>query len=87
MTESATVEDIKNLTRKDFLNKYVTLDETQEMTYLNWVSNEALRVMAPAPSSSQIVLSQDSRVGNYDIKAGQSMMVLIHGLAFNPAEW
>ena len=54
---------------------------------MNMVMNEALRFMPVAAISTQASLSEDAKIGKYDIKAGVDILVNITGLHTNPAQW
>ena len=46
-----------------------------------------LRYRPPAATSSIIELTKDSKVGKYNIKAGDNIVINIEGLHFNSSEW
>ena len=43
--------------------------------------------MNPLPTSSHYCLSQDAKVGKYDVKAGDNFIINMNGLHKNRAEW
>ena len=62
-------EDSK-LSKFDFLQKYVSLKNTQEATYLGQVMCEVLRFMSILPIGTVSTLERDTTIGKYHIKAG-----------------
>lgn len=70
-----------------YLDKVVTLTDCQELDYLNMVICEALRVSPPVPSSSMYMVTQDARLGKYDFRAGDSLVVNFSGLHMSASEW
>ena len=62
-------EDSK-LSKFDYLQKYVVLNNTQEAQYLGQVMMEVLRFMSPVPIGSVSTLERDATIGKYHIKAG-----------------
>ena len=48
---------------------------------------EVLRYRPPAATSSLIELTQDAKVGKYNVKAGDNIVINIEGLHFNANEW
>jgi len=79
--------DASTLSQMEFLKKYVTLTNCQDLTYLDWVTSETLRFMNPAPNGSSACLTQDTTIGKYLIKAGDAFQVNINGLHYNSKEW
>ena len=55
---------------KDFMKEAVSYETAQSMSYLNMVFQEALRIEPPVPNSSLQSLSQDCKIGKYNLKAG-----------------
>ena len=64
----------------DYLGKVVTLADCQELDYLNMVICEALRVNPPVPSSSMYTVTKDTKLGRYNFRAGDSLVVNFTGL-------
>ena len=59
----------------------------QELSYLSQVIYEALRFMPPAATSSQLWLSEDAKVGDYLIRAGDKITLNMRGLHRNASQW
>ena len=48
---------------------------------------EALRFQNPVYMSTTIALSRDAKIGNTNIRAGDSIRVNLYGLHYNSKEW
>ena len=55
----------------------------QELDFLNQVMCETLRFQAPLLNTSFYELDRDTKVGNFEIKKGDTITVNIYGLHFN----
>jgi len=55
----------------------------QELDYLNQVMCETLRFQAPLLNTSFSELDRDTKVGNFEIKKGDTITVNLYGLHFN----
>ena len=55
----------------------------QELDYLNQVMFETLRFQAPLLNTSFSELDRDTKVGNFEIKKGDTITVNLYGLHFN----
>ena len=51
------------------------------------VISEALRVFPPVPCSSFYMVTQDTKLGNYNFRKGDSLILNFSGLHMNPDEW
>ena len=49
--------------------------------------NEALRYDPPASVNTPVYLKQDAKVGKYNFKTNDRIMINIYGLHFNPSQW
>ena len=73
--------------RKAMLAKTMQLETLGDLSYLGQVAQEVLRYRPPAATSSIIELTKDTKVGKYDVKAGDNIVINIEGLHFNANEW
>lgn len=48
---------------------------------------EALRLFPATPVSSEYSLSQDAKIGKYNLKAGDRIILNLDGIARNSNEW
>ena len=78
---------LRNLEKKELLNKLITLDSITDQEYLNMVMQEALRFEAPVASATPVITLKDCTIGKYNIKKGHSLVVNFHGLHFNTKHW
>lgn len=67
-------------------NGPVGFESARELTYLTQVIEESMRMYPPAWITDRVALEDDS-AGGYDISAGTSIAVFIHGLHHNPEYW
>ena len=79
--------ELKGKPKKDILKHVITYGCLGELNYLNQVVMEALRFRPPVACSTQIFLSEDTKIGRYNIKANDILGVNITGLHFNKNEW
>ena len=54
---------------------------------MNMVICEALRVFPPVPCSSFYMVTQDTKLGNYNFRKGDSLVLNFSGLQMNSSEW
>ena len=88
MTNSPAIGQ-KGKTVPEMLKDALTLENCQELTYLSYVIQEALRINPPAPSSSHYHFEQDVTLGdnNLKVKAGTPMIILYWELHRSKSQW
>jgi cytochrome P450 len=64
----------------------IGFDSAQQLTYLTQVIEESMRMYPPAWITDRVAL-EDDQAGDFDISAGTSIAVFIHGLHHNPLYW
>ena len=72
---------------KDRLRKFVTYENLQEMGYLAQVVMETLRFQTSNPTSTAATLERDSKIGKFQLKAGDVIYVNLQGLHRHRAQW
>ena len=63
------------------------IETAQDLEYLNFCMQETLRIRSPGIGTSQLELSQDSRIGNITIKKGDAFIIDFYALHFDKAQW
>jgi len=76
-----------NRTLKECLRETVTYENCKDLSYLSSVTMEALRIMPPIPFTTPATLSQDAKIGKFNVKAGDDIMINITGLHMHSREW
>jgi len=71
----------------ELLKKVLTMQMIHDLEYMNWAMMETLRIQPPASVTSTLILSQDAKVGDLNLKKGEEFMVNLTGLAHNGNEW
>ena len=79
--------DEKSSSKRDQLDRLVKTDSLMEMEYLNMIMQEALRFEPPAPQATPIIISQDLKVGKWNLKKGDTIMNNITGIHHNSKQW
>ena len=69
------------------MNEIMDIEGAQDLEYLNCVMQETLRFQSPGTNSSQFVLSQDTKIGDFIIKAGDRFFIDFYSLHFDGAQW
>ena len=80
-------KDIALMNAKDLLRKYLTVDSQTELAFVHCISCEAQRLFPASPVSSEYSLSQDAKVGEYHLKAGEKIFLNFNSLHTNSKEW
>ena len=81
------VKEMAAMGTRAFLDKHVTFEACQDFEYLQMVINEALRFNPPAPTSSPMHVTEDTKLGNFKFKEGHKLAVNITSIHHNPVEW
>ena len=79
--------DISCLSKNEILRQYLTIDNYTELSFLNQVMMETLRLQPPLVSTTEFTLSEDAKIGKYNVKAADRIVVYIYGLHRNANEW
>lgn len=66
--------------------RYVTSEDLTKLTYLDQTLKEALRLHPPQPAINRIT-KEETKLGDYVIPAGTSIMCDAHVLHHNPKYW
>jgi cytochrome P450 len=89
VADPAIAEDasLANLSKREFLDKVVTLETTRDLEFSSHVMMEGLRFKPPAAQSMFYFAKKEIKLGKYTFQEGDQLVVNIEGLAHNPAEW
>ena len=71
---------LAKLEKAELYRKAMTLEVVQDLDYMNKVMLEALRIQNPANNGMPLMLVKDSKIGNYDIKAHDELIVNYQGI-------
>jgi len=66
--------------------RYVTSEDLAKLTYLDQALKEALRLHPPQPAINRIT-TEETKLGDYVVPAGTSIMCDAHVLHHNPKYW
>ena len=72
---------------REFLNKKVNFDTTQDCTFIPMLINETLRFCPSVPMSSPHYPTKDIKIGKYQFKKGDLIIVNAEAIGHNPSEW
>ncbi|XP_051199754.1 ent-kaurene oxidase 2-like [Lolium perenne] len=95
-TEWAMYELAKNLEKQDRLfreiqevcgDKTVTEDHLPQLSYLNGVFHETLRLHSPAPLVPPRFVHESTKLAGYNIPAGTQIIINLYGCNMNKNDW
>jgi cytochrome P450 len=69
------------------LVKEIDLNSIEELDYLKMCFYETLRLEPPVPFSSTVMITEDQKLGNINVKGGERIILNMHQLGHNPHEW
>lgn len=78
---------LKGLPRREMMRRFLSVDNLNDMDFLNRVICEALRWQAPVGGSSNFLAQADIQLGKYKLLKGDGAQVMIYGLHFNSTQW
>ena len=64
-----------------------TLEAIQDQEYLSWVLNETLRHQTSIRQNTGVRCDHNMKIGSYNIRANDSVMINFHSLHHNPLQW
>ena len=79
--------NIDEMSKKEILKQYLTLENQGELLFLNQVMMESLRLQPPTYTTSEYTLSQDAKIGKYNLKAADGIIINLQGLHRNADQW
>ncbi|CDS03773.1 hypothetical protein LRAMOSA01174 [Lichtheimia ramosa] len=93
--ELAVNQDVQAKARKEAIqvlgeaseNIVPTAEQTREMTYINMVIKENLRIHPPAPGSATRIAQEDTELAGEVIPKGTRVVLEIHEMHHNPNIW
>lgn len=77
----------KSLSIEEALKKNLTLENSSELTYMNCVLQEALRLNPSASVTSPYHFEKDTKVGSIVVKAYDTININIYGVHTNGSYW
>ena len=63
------------------------MDKCQELSYLGYVIQEALRVNPPAPLCSHYHFEKDTKLGGLHVRAYDPILINIYALHHDSSQW
>ena len=73
--------------KKEAMAGIIDLETVQDLEYLHLCVQETLRIRCPVIGTTQLELSQDSKIGEITIKKGDAFIIDSYALHFDKTQW
>ena len=81
------VDSSLNLQDNAQLEKALSMDVCEDLTYLGYIIQESMRVSPSVPNSSPYVFEEDITLGDIRVRAGDPIIVTMLALGKSSSEW
>ena len=76
-----------NKSKREVIDKVVQLDTIFNLEYLNLVIMGALRIQAPATTTTIMHLIKDCKLGGINVRKGDWFIINLYALHFDASQW